>query len=128
MIAESSYFYASLRYICHQLPTRSIWIFGSNMALCSRSFGIYLGLLLIGIFLGLKGTKKIYWKSAIILMVPVVIDGVTQFKGLRISNNYLRFITGFLSGIGSGMILFPVYFVLASWIMKLFRKREVITS
>jgi uncharacterized membrane protein len=98
------------------------------MALCSRSFGIYLGLLLIGIFLGLKGTKKIYWKSAIILMVPVVIDGVTQFKGLRISNNYLRFITGFLSGIGSGMILFPVYFVLASWIMKLFRKREVITS
>lgn len=128
MIAESYYFYASLRYICHQMPTRCIWIFGSNMALCSRCFGIYLGLLLIGIFFGFKGMKKIYWKSAIFLVFPVFIDGVTQFKGIRISNNYSRFMTGFLSGTGSGMILFPVYFVLASWIMKIFRKKEVITS
>jgi len=84
--------------------------------------------LLIGIFLGFNGIKKIYWKSAIILMLPAVIDGVTQFKGIRISNNYVRFISGFLSGIGSGMILFPVYFVVASCVIKIFTKREVITN
>lgn len=78
--------------------------------------------------MGFKGTKDIYWKSAIILMFPAVIDGVTQLKGIRISNNYLRFVTGFLSGIGSGMILFPVYFLLASWITKIFGRKEVIPS
>ncbi len=128
MIAASYYFYVWLRYICHQIPTRCIWIFGSNMALCSRCFGLFLGLLLTGIFLGLKGVKRIYWKSAIILILPAVIDGTIQFKGIWISNNYLRFISGFSTGVGSGMVLFPVYFLLISWVIKIFRKKEVIAN
>jgi uncharacterized membrane protein len=122
MLGESYYFYAILRNFCHQLPTRCIWIFGSNMGLCSRCFGIYLGLFLIGILLGWKGINRFFWRSAIILMLPMIIDGITQLKGLRVSNNYIRFVTGFMAGIGWGMILFPVYFRLVIWIIKIFKR------
>ena len=35
-----------------------------------------------------------------ILLIPVSIDGFTQLFDLRESNNTLRFITGFIGGIG----------------------------
>lgn len=54
-------------------------------------------------------------------MIPIIIDGVTQLKGLRQSNNSLRFITGFLAGIGAGMIIFPVYFKLIIWPKNIFK-------
>jgi len=122
MIADSYYFYEILRNICHQLPSRCIWIFGSNMALCSRCFGIFLGMFLIGIYLGVKGENKIYWKSSIALIIPVLIDGITQIKGLRQSNNSLRFYTGFLGGVGAGVIIFPVYSRLVIWLKNIIKQ------
>lgn len=91
------------------------------MGLCSRCFGIFLGIFILGIFFGIKGKNKIYWKSSFVLMIPIIIDGVTQLKGLRQSNNSLRFITGFLGGIGAGMIIFPVYFKLIIWLKNIFK-------
>ena len=35
-----------------------------------------------------------------ILMIPVAIDGVSQYYGPRESTNNLRFTTGFVGGIG----------------------------
>ena len=35
-----------------------------------------------------------------ILMIPVAIDGITQYFGPRESTNNLRFVTGFIGGIG----------------------------
>ena len=37
---------------------------------------------------------------SMILMIPVAIDGFTQYFGPRESTNTLRFITGFIGGIG----------------------------
>ncbi len=42
---------------------------------------------------------------ASILLIPTVIDGLTQFFGIQESNNVRRFITGILSGLGLGIIL-----------------------
>lgn len=112
--AVSEVFYAALKPVCHQWPTRCIWIFGSNTALCSRCTGIFLALLLTGLFLGIKARDRIYWKTAILLILPSLIDGYTQLKGWRMSNNYLRFGTGLLVGVGAGVFLFPLYFRLAS--------------
>ena len=33
-------------------------------------------------------------------MIPTVIDGFTQFLGLRESNNNLRFVSGVIGGVG----------------------------
>ncbi len=37
---------------------------------------------------------------SMILMIPVSVDGITQYFGPRESTNNLRFITGFIGGIG----------------------------
>lgn len=37
---------------------------------------------------------------SLILLIPTGVDGFTQLMGLRKSNNNLRFITGFIGGIG----------------------------
>ena len=37
---------------------------------------------------------------SMVLMVPVAIDGLTQYFGPRESTNTLRFITGFIGGVG----------------------------
>jgi len=39
------------------------------------------------------------------LVVPAVYDGLTQFLGLRESDNTLRFVTGLMGGIGLGVII-----------------------
>ncbi len=41
--AWSQYLYQITRAFCHQMPTRCIWIFQSNMAVCSHCFGLLLG-------------------------------------------------------------------------------------
>jgi uncharacterized membrane protein len=41
----------------------------------------------------------------LIAITPLVIDGLTQYYGLRMSNNHLRAITGLVAGIGSGIAL-----------------------
>jgi len=122
MIPASYYFYSILRNFCHQLPSRCLWIFGSNMGLCSRCFGIYLGIFLIGIYLGIKAKIKINLKVSTIFMIPLLIDGITQSIGLRQSDNLLRFVTGFLFGLGIGSIFYPLYFRLVILIKKSIKK------
>nr|WP_294969301.1 DUF2085 domain-containing protein [uncultured Methanosphaera sp.] len=43
--------------------------------------------------------------TAILLVIPMVIDGTTQLLTNRISNNKLRFITGFLGGLDLCIII-----------------------
>ena len=121
-LAISEDFYTILKPLCHQWPTRCFWVFGSNTALCTRCLGIFIALLLTGLFLGQKSPDKIYWKTAILLNLPALIDGYTQLKGWRISNNYLRFTTGMLAGVGAGALLFPAYFKLLSGLGGIIRK------
>jgi len=41
----------------------------------------------------------------ILLLIPLVVDGMTQLMKLRMSNNPLRLITGTLFGIGYVLLL-----------------------
>ncbi len=122
MVAESYHFYSFLRNLCHQLPSRCLWIFGSNMGLCSRCFGIYSGLFLIGVILSNKNIIKINWKIAVVLIVPMLTDSITQALGIRLSNNLLRFISGSLAGIGVGIVIFPAYFRFGIFLLNKKRK------
>ena len=90
------------KYICHRIPERSFFIKGQQFPVCARCTGFYTGLIIYLI-------AHIFFKHAydikmliisMILMIPVAIDGVTQYFGPRESANTLRFITGFIGGIG----------------------------
>ncbi|MBQ6512096.1 DUF2085 domain-containing protein [Methanobrevibacter sp.] len=91
-----------LNLICHRKPERSFFIKGHQFPVCARCTGFYTGLLiflLYTFFSTIEYTSTLLILS-IILLIPVSIDGFTQFFGLRQSNNTLRFITGFIGGIG----------------------------
>lgn len=105
----SGVLYAILRSFCHQIPTRSFWIFGSNIGVCSRDLGLYISFLLTWLLLVIRYRQRFFWKWGILLIIPILLDGITQNLGLRMSTNYLRFSTGILGGAGVAILFFPVY-------------------
>jgi len=123
-LAISQVFYGALKPVCHQWPTHCLWVFGSNTALCCRCLGIFLALFFTGLFYGIRGANQIYWKTAILMNLPALIDGYSQLKGWRTSNNFLRFGTGLLAGVGAGLICFPVYLILVTSIALTFKKKH----
>ena len=90
------------RYICHRIPERSFFIKGHQFPVCARCTGFYTGLIVYLVFNHFFehdydiNTLII----SIILMIPAAIDGLTQYFGPRESTNTLRFITGFIGGLG----------------------------
>ena len=98
--------HTALGLICHQLPTRCLRICGLPMGLCSRCFGIYLGLFIAGLYLtGERQMPKGIYLKSITLVTPLLIDTFTQLLKLRTSNNDMRLLTGLMFGLGMGMLI-----------------------
>lgn len=82
---------------CHRKPDRCLTIRGKPMPICARCFSILMGYLFIPILFSIP-TIPIWY--SIILQIPMLIDGITQYLKWRNSNNYLRVTTGLMSGLG----------------------------
>ena len=82
---------------CHQMPERSFFYKGYQFPVCARCTGLIIGYLL-GVLIYFL--KVLNWKIAIILCIPLVLDGGSQYLNWRISNQVLRLITGIVCGIG----------------------------
>ena len=82
---------------CHQMPERSFFYKGYQFPVCARCTGLIIGYLL-GVLIYFLNVLN--WKIAIILCIPLVLDGGSQYLNWRISNQVLRLITGILCGIG----------------------------
>ena len=90
------------KYLCHRRPERSFFLKGHQFPVCARCTGFYTGLVVFLIwnwFFELNHDINTIIIS-MILMIPVAIDGFTQYFGPRESTNTIRFITGFIGGIG----------------------------
>ncbi len=112
MVKQYQLLYSNLGKICHQFPTHSFYIFGSNMGLCSRCFSIYFALFvssILLIFFDIKLSWRYRFFISFILAVPLLADGFTQLYNLRESNNYLRLTTGILFGLGVALIFTSFY-------------------
>ena len=87
----------------HQTPPVHLrWRPTHKSPVCARCTGFYAGLIVYLIFNCLYShpyNLSMFFIS-MILMIPVAVDGVTQYFGSRESTNNLRFITGFIGGIG----------------------------
>jgi len=99
----SNYFYSVLSNICHQYPTRCLWIMDRPMGLCGRCFAIYVSFSISLIFLPLK-KRRTYIIFCLFLLLPLLIDGLLQYIDIRSSNNIIRVITGILFGVSSAYI------------------------
>lgn len=101
------------KYFCHQKPERSFHINNHKFPVCARCTGFYISIIIyiilaMNIVITYNITTTII---AIILITPTIVDGTTQYFGLRESNNTLRFITGLMGGIGLMIIVKTLKFM-----------------
>lgn len=83
---------------CHQLPDRSFTYQNRQVPLCARCLGLLVGVILVPLYV-----RNLY--IAPVLIAAMMLDGVTQALHLRLSNNWLRFLTGVGFAIGCGGFL-----------------------
>lgn len=100
-------FYSFLSPICHQYPTRSLWVLNRPFALCSRCFSGYLGLSIGFLFFHsqIRYLKRFFF--GIGLLIPGVLDGLIQLWTTYESTNIIRFFTGLSGGLGVFYIIYP---------------------
>ena len=92
---------------CHRRKERCLKIFGHTSFLCARCTGILTGFFwfIVLYHFGLLIPPPI----ALILVTPLVIDGVSQYLNLRVSNNVMR--------LGTGIIFAPAFFSLLAGLL-----------
>lgn len=110
------------KYLCHRRPERSFFIRGHQFPVCSRCTGLIVGAAFFAIYsfiMPFTYDWNILYVS-ILLQIPYIVDGFTQYLHLRQSNNMLRFVTGFLGGVGIVLLarfmrIFFEYLLLNMW-------------
>ncbi|MCM1228046.1 MAG: DUF2085 domain-containing protein [Clostridium sp.] len=91
---------------CHQIPERSYFFLGYQLPVCARCEGMIIGELIavILIFTGF-GIK---WFYCLIMFLPMLLDGIIQYKTAYTSTNIKRLLTGFLFGVGFIYFIFDM--------------------
>jgi uncharacterized membrane protein len=88
----------------------TVQVFGNVIRLCARCSGTVLGFFLVIIYSLLYKVKNLlpspFVAICVLLALPTVIDWLTQTWRLRESSNKMRLFTGFLEGIGVGLLSF----------------------
>lgn len=97
--------------VCHQYETRCLHICGITTGICARCFSFYLSAILTyGVCLIVSKFKKIEINIILfyLMLLPLVVDGSTQFVFERESNNILRVLTGMLAGLAISIQIFSL--------------------
>ncbi len=98
------------RAVCHQVLERSFLVDGKPLMVCARCSGLYSSFLFSFLFL-YKFSKEYQPKKdfilALALVSPLAFDGALSYLGWWQTNNYLRWITGVLSGFSFSLLLLP---------------------
>lgn len=101
--------------VCHCLPSRTLTVGGDFLPVCSRCTGIYLGIAVTYIFLiSRRGFKVNALPSlgvalaVMAMLLPMAVDGVSSYLGLRETTNTVRFLTGLVAGAALPVFAFPL--------------------
>lgn len=86
-------------FLCHRMPERSFFIKGYQFPVCARCTGILVGYIIGIIYIIL--CNKLGYTIELLLMLPMLIDGIGQYRGYFVSTNIRRLITGILAGISA---------------------------
>jgi len=103
--------YSFFSYICHQMPSRSFFVEGEKFGVCSRCFGVYLGLLLGFLLYPLwRAIDEIeplprFW--LFLSLVPIGIDWSLGVFGIWENTFTTRLITGLILGLACATFMMP---------------------
>jgi len=101
--------YFAYGFVCHQVPSRSFFIAGHQMAMCQRDVAIYGSIFIAGLGFNLvrRRLKPLSWHLFVVLITPMAVDGTLQLLGLLESTPLRRLITGGLFGLACVLLAFP---------------------
>ncbi len=101
--------YFAYRFVCHQMPSRSFFIAGHQMAMCQRDVAIYASIFLAGVAYSLvRGrVRPLPLWAFILLITPMAVDGTLQLLGVLESTPLRRLISGGLFGLACVLLAFP---------------------
>jgi uncharacterized membrane protein len=90
---------------CHRKCSRSFHLNGKKFPVCARCTGLLIGYLSIPFWYVIDVDLNFLVLFLLVFLsgIPLLIDGFTQLKNLRESNNYLRLFTGLLCSIGMSL-------------------------
>ena len=103
--------YSFFSYICHQMPSRSFFVEGEKFGVCSRCFGVYLGLLLGFLLYPLwRAIDEIeplprFW--LFLSLVPIGVDWSLGVFGIWENTFTTRLITGLILGLACATFMMP---------------------
>lgn len=107
--------------VCHRIPARSFLIVGRSMPLCARCSGMYLGVMVVVMFvLGAGRNKNSQFPPLSVLVVLLGfmaimgVDGINSYSHffpnlphLYPPQNWLRLVTGIGTGLAMGCLIVP---------------------
>jgi uncharacterized membrane protein len=101
--------YLVYQYLCHQMPSRSFFMGRFQVGICQRDLALYGGMCLAGMVFALlrNRVRPLPIRVWIILIGPLVLDGITQLLGLRSSTWPLRTLSGLLAAGATVWLVYP---------------------
>ncbi len=116
---------------CHQLPERSLFLFGYKLAVCARCTAIYFGFLIASLIYPLFkeiDNKETPGKWLLILsLIPMGLDGGAQMVTSYESTNLIRAITGGIFGIILPLYIIPVYNIIVYDFVDWLKRKKTIS-
>lgn len=101
--------YFVYQFLCHQMPSRSFYVGRFQVAICERDLALYGGACLAGIAFAVarRRVKSLPLPVWLVLIAPLILDGVTQLVGLRTSTWQLRALSGLLASGATVWLVYP---------------------
>ena len=103
----SKIIYGFYSFFCHQKASRSFFLFGNQLTICSRCLAFYSSVLILALWMSIKRLKPFDLKLALFLIMPAIADVFLQTLHIRESTNLLRVTTGALLGLALSVYLLP---------------------
>ena len=128
---SSGLIYLFFSKICHQIPERSFFIFGKQLAVCSRCTGLYFGFLLGAIlYATLFKLNRVWIPSRELIILPLILISIDiSIRVLHVAENTFasRFSTGIILGASTALFMAPgiLSFVLKSPYSKIKHRTKI---
>ncbi|PYT01530.1 MAG: hypothetical protein DMF63_01400 [Acidobacteria bacterium] len=107
----SASIYTFFSYICHQIGERSLHLAGHQLAVCSRCFGVYFGLLagilIYPLWRPIAEIEPIPRFWLFVSLIPITIDWSLTISGIWENTHLSRFVTGMILGATCATYIVP---------------------
>lgn len=118
-------------YVCHQMPSRSFHIQDHALAVCSRCFGVYSGLLagfvVYTLFRPITETEPLPRFWLFLSLVPIGIDWMLGALDIWENTFFSRFVTGAILGVVCALYIVPAVVELFGLIRMEKRRKKIRT-